>query len=893
MVRCPLCQKKLLRIYHDPVYEGQWASCRNCGFHGDMIELAARYWKLSIPATADKLESLGFDLSSEMPLQEALQVYETQFLGVRRKVNAFWLQCQKHFAAAGDAKLRNMQRQLGVGSNNLGKLWLDHGGEILGSCHWLTADTIFNNQGVHRFTKGVARVGSQRFTGKNWDNLLIIPYWRLPGRLAGFLCVGRDMKPEKDFVYIPVQEGGSGIFIGGRTADAGVAMMPAIFDKPNPKLRGMLIVTNDPLMATRLQLRHLKSNVSLLPMVVTYDNGLNISTDKRLWDWVPQERVTFWSPRPNLEIIAQAHEAKANFANYHLPLAEINASWGIMRHHLPHEWISVVDGHSNPWETALRRMMEDMNENEVEELILSLDLTGPALREFTENSMEPLRGVLCNIYTSKARARQVRYDKHIVTEEANGWIVKGVQISSAVVRIEQLLQARSGRNYYRGVILFNEHEIPFTERTETVKTGILQWARDYLEMAGYPGMTYVTSWDKKAINVALSFHMPQVVTGVDAVGWDVDRSQFNFPKFAIKIGGEVLNDYACLFNDKHVPGRLLDPPATLSKKEVQQLSNRDEETAVIWGTIGCVAANVLAPAIHCNTAGLIFDGSGAQTIGNATAAALGCPEHGATDYTISNCKRINRLVNQIGQHHWPYLLRTSRVVELGPIETWLSSETARQSILNLPWAAARIMGIRGWNILRCERKLGATQVRAAVIGRVLPAYLADLCERQLFIDNLSESHVENVIRDMSHWFSDHCNGDSLTVLDSLQLLELPDTYPAYKHFMDAVFRFINDGRIALVRRNFVNLPDGESIVCDVSGEPVVWLPEDRVVDTIEKLASVPPSIMSVKRSLNAAGGLIGQRTYNDKRGWLVDETWWTKEHAEWKARTALIGGPIL
>jgi hypothetical protein len=671
-----------------------------------------------------------------------------------------------------------------------------------------------------------------------------------------------------------------------------VALLPAIFDKPHAKLQGKLVVTNDPMMAVRLQIRHLKSNVALLPIVATYDNGTYIRTDRKVWNTVPQARITFWSPRPNLEIISQAHEAKARFADYHLPLPELESQWGIMRHHLPHEWISVVDKHSRKWEVALRRMMAGMNETEIEELILSLELTGPDLRDFIEKSREPLRSVLTNIYTSRSRARQVRYDKHVVTEEAQGWTVNGAQISSAIVRIEQLLQARSGRSYYRGVILFAGKEIPFTERTELVKAGILRWARDYLEMAGHPGMTYVTAWDKKAINVALSFHTPQVVTGVDAVGWDPDRNQFNFPKFAVRIGGEVLNDYACLFNDKNVPGRDLDPPAVMSKKESRRLSERDEETAVFWGMAGCIAANVLAPAIHCNTNGLVLDGPGAQSIGNAAAAALGCPEHGSTEYHMSNPKRLSRLGDQIGQHHWPYTLRLSKTPDLGSIESWLSGEAARQSILSMPWGAARALGIRGWTVLRCERKLGSMQIPTHSAARVLPSYLADLCTRQLFIDNLSESHVENVIRDMANWFGDQCEGDSLAVLDALPMLELPETYPVHRHFLDVVFRFIHSGRVGLERKDFEDEPDGSSVVCDAS-EPAVWIPEDSVVDQMEKMASVPPNILSIKRSLDAAGGLIGQRTYHDKRGWLVDEAWWTREHAEWKTRTAQIGGPIL
>jgi len=893
LVRCPLCQKKQLRIYHDPVFDGQWGSCRNCGFHGDMIELAGSAWKLNVRATCRRLDQAGYDLASEMPLTDAIEVYERKFIAVRETAAKFWEGCQKHFAAGVDSQLRHLQQRIGAGNSNLGQLWADHGGEVLGSCHYLEPDTVFNNRGEYRLRTGAGRAGSKYFKGRGWDNCLVVPFWRLPDRLGGFLFIGRDLDPEKDFVYIPVKEGGYGELTSNRKFDAGVGMLPSVFAKPNPKLGNTLVVTNDVLTAVRLQIRHLKSHAALLPIVCTYDNGLNIRTSDKIWSLTSRDKITFWSPRPDMQIISDACQAKARFADYDVPLTEMRGDWGVLRHHPPHEWLHIVNNHSKRWDVALRRLLTGMSEHETEEIILNLELTGPGLRDFISGSKDQLREMLNNIYTARSRARQVRYDKLTVTEEADGWHVQGAHISSASIRIEQLLQARSGRNYYRGVILFNGEEVAFTERTDSVKHNMLKWARDYLEMAGHPGMTYVNAWDTRAINIALQFHTPQVVTGVDAVGWDVDRSQFNFPKFAIKVGGEVLSDYACLFTDKGVPGRSLDPPAALSKKEIRTLGERDEETAIFWATVGCVASNVLAPAIHCDTVGLILDGAGAQTIGAAAAAALGCPEYGSTEYHMANPRRLSRLGDQVGQHHWPYILRLGKSPDLSAIESWLAADEARQAIISLPWAAARAMGIRGWNVLRYERKLGSMQLMTAAARRVLPAYLADLCSRQLFIDNVSANHTENVLRDVAGWFTEQCGGDGQAVLDSLTLLELPGKYPAYQHFLDVVFRFIHDGRIQLVRKTFENEPDGESVVYHVENEAVVWIPEDRVVDTMEKLASVPPTILAIKRDLDAAGGLIGQRTYGDKRGWLVDEAWWTREHATWKTRTAKIGGPIL
>ena len=53
---CPLCHtESQLRVVLDAVTGGEWAYCLTCKFSGDMIALAARAWKLGIPATLRRL----------------------------------------------------------------------------------------------------------------------------------------------------------------------------------------------------------------------------------------------------------------------------------------------------------------------------------------------------------------------------------------------------------------------------------------------------------------------------------------------------------------------------------------------------------------------------------------------------------------------------------------------------------------------------------------------------------------------------------------------------------------------------------------------------------------------------------------------------------------------
>lgn len=62
---CPLCLAGEMSVFDDPVEGGQWFHCPDCGRQGDMIELAAKVWSLSLPATIHKLVRNSYHLPHE------------------------------------------------------------------------------------------------------------------------------------------------------------------------------------------------------------------------------------------------------------------------------------------------------------------------------------------------------------------------------------------------------------------------------------------------------------------------------------------------------------------------------------------------------------------------------------------------------------------------------------------------------------------------------------------------------------------------------------------------------------------------------------------------------------------------------------------------------------
>jgi hypothetical protein len=52
--RCPLCQAGRFSVYEDIVQGGAWFSCPDCSRAGDLIELAAAVWDMSLSTALRK-----------------------------------------------------------------------------------------------------------------------------------------------------------------------------------------------------------------------------------------------------------------------------------------------------------------------------------------------------------------------------------------------------------------------------------------------------------------------------------------------------------------------------------------------------------------------------------------------------------------------------------------------------------------------------------------------------------------------------------------------------------------------------------------------------------------------------------------------------------------------
>lgn len=874
IVQCPLCQKRRGYVYRDPAFDGQWFYCHDCHAACDMIELAAVMWKISPLNTLRKLKEMGFEIPEAVLVEGATESYERKHIDARRRTRQFWRQALRYFVESADPSLRGLQAHLGV-QDHLAPAWQYRGARFIGAAD---AQEI---RGFHlaeqRYESKHARPRRLLFRGQGWKDVIVVPFWDLPGRICGFLYIGRQGR-EEDIIYHHTPE-----FVPrGKTGqhhciEAGITMPLAVLQSEfrHPMFGNTVFVMDDPIMALRLQLRHMRHTQVPLALIGTWDEPRYRT--KNVWEWLPTSNVIVWSPAQTTGSLRLAQDAGAKISEISISESELEKN---LRHQTPEHWFQRVQQETVPWDEAVRHRLKGLSQIKTEELLLELELTGGNLRKFISGCRGELAESLQHIHDGHTTVRTVHYGKYVIGENEDGWSVQSTvidtcgrrepsyQICDAVIRIEYILRTSTKRNYYRGFVRFAGQTIPFTEKTETLDKSLWAWLKSLIAQHGLGAPTALSGWIQRLLDIAIRFCQPEVVWSADVVGWDETRRQFNFPDFAIALSGDVVDDHVCLSTGGSIPGQGLIKPAPLGRFATEALSEYNEETQIFWAMAACVANNILAPALYFTPRGILLDGIGAQTIGAAAAVRLGCNE----DYTF-----------HIITHRWPTLFSLG-MQDWKMIDARLPDGAACQAIFKMPTPTINVLGVRQqWNIVTCHRKLGSMQLVKDVAARVLPAYLKDVCERRFDIPHRYPDETDNILNDMASWFHRQ-SGDPLTVHRARDVLRVPGRPAGETHFIELLRFLFNEGRLKNVPVDFDDVPESVPKMVESESRDQVWIPQRSVIDLTEAVASIPLDLLPTTKALRECGCLRKEAPRAGKMGWIVDNQWFNRQWKELEAQ---------
>lgn len=859
VVDCPLCKSHRLSIFGDASTGGQWHYCGGCHAHGDMLQLAAAVWQVSLPAAVQRLSTMGFEFGDAPPTLEAVQAHETTYILRPQALAKFWAESRKQFIQ-GTAEVGHLLQTLGLRSPLVGAQLLNGPGLMLGAAKKVAVEAAFlpNSFGPTNGCQSDHRV----LYGPGWRDCLAIPYYDQPGRLRAFLFIGRKGEPA-DFAFKSLYLDRSAAF--GKTVEAGLSFHPQVL-LGESDWDNTLIALEDPVLMIRLQQKHFALFSRPLPFVSWRDDGKYAT--QQAWNMFHGRKIVFWSPKATAGVLQQVMRVDG-----WLVLGNSEKYWGERN---AHDCVKRVLNAAKPWREAIADWLEKAKDPEIEDLFHSLRLQGVPTNRLVERCRPAIQTRVATLLKQDLVQNSLTLGGTTILEQSDGWFATGrggesSLIADACLRIERVLH-RAGRDetYYQGHVLYKNEQVPYCDHRAAVEKGGFNWMRTLLIRKEKGLLHFDSKWNARMVSIAVQLHPPEFLSGADAVGWDEKRSGFTLPSYTL-LPNLVEPNPEGFFGDD-APARHLRLPEVLSPAEAQILTEDEPAERTGWAVAGCLLANILAPTFGQQPTGVALVGRGAELIGRALAAPLGCRR-----LTLDNSRKTEeRSLAAEQEHRWPSYVDIPLTAMPVTVARWLEGGgPIRSAMAPLDWlhaVPAQFLGT--WRLLRDDASTGLPGAYTLAMHKVVPAYLAYLLNNRLDI-GLGEGWLPGVFESLAGWV-ESLGGRPETVRSGLEAVLDVTPHGTADSFGDLLCRLYTDGKLAFVQHGYQEergrptLVGGDDGSLSVPKTALGLLPSKGRID-------IDP--LKITAALAGAGLLLGETD----EAWGVPLTWWSRRLHSWRA----------
>ncbi len=724
---CWQCQGRLI-IYADQAKGGQWFHCRGCGRCGDMVELAAWKWQLEPDHALDRLQAKGSLLRAQPQNESVLSSY-LRHINLRQRILAYWEKISAGNYCLNSGCLQGVMAELGV-SPYESSLWHATVGRCLAGddSYNFSAECSIYGRGLKRANKRMRFLRSY-FEADDWGDVLLSPYWALPGQLCGMWLYGQAGRQ----LYQSVGSRGGGILV-----PAGLGLLPQVLE---PVGDGTVFVFQDMALAMRLLALQSSLNDQPLPLVVAqHDETPMGHSTSFVHSPLLGRPFVYWAEKLTDLLLSWARTTGGRIVLDNQLPGSLRSRLG---YYGPVQALAYLATHARPWHELLAEHITGLTEQEAERTIYKLKLQRQEIDQLTAQVTPQAGGRLQRAAVDRSE-RWATVHGVQVKERATSWYHGEVQLADAVVRLDRASVEPDGDGIvYEGRILSGAYSLPFRVTATQLECDGMRWAAAQLLQAGYPPLHYDVRWATRLLELALAFSAPEV-TGSQRLGWNQDGG-IRLAGFTIMPGGRIQTARLPL-TDTGIPTLQLRPPIELTGDVQAALKQPGQETA--WCVTAAVLSNVLAPAYGLPTSGIALVGSMAALLGQAVATTVGCCVYHPV--VAKAACRADLLERAYG---WPVLVRRPPQQHLGILYSWLRRPGPRNCVIALNrWQALTAPG--GWHLIednnRCWR-LPETRH----FDTVPPAFLAWLLKRQLELPPAA-CLGQRVYLGLQQWLVEHC-----------------------------------------------------------------------------------------------------------------------------------------
>lgn len=705
---CPFCKNHRLHITKDPYYAGEWAYCTNCEFHGDMIELAARTWKLDLRAAVDKL-------AVEFPLSTGdVDKYLIHNVAPRTAVSKFWARC------------RTRMSDRSVEINNLAIDWhcspsRQHDWPRLGS-------RLIGAAARDDVQELSLEIGTLRPPGDPaFKHVLIHPYYDAPGRVCAIRLLGAG----KDALLNlrPYNPGHPHI------KQLGVTMLDLLLQPTQNRTFAGELFLLDWRLALELQLQHLRASSVPLPIVAPLT----------------------WSPQPVLRTIGRRTEtiipdgdtidtAMLQFSKKTDARLAVIGRGGLTERTLSNrqavDWLHAARQTRTTWHPHAANALLQHKPEAVPTAIQQMELTPDDRDAMLHRCDVDVREHLERILPQTSVPWAITVDRRPIVEQGDAWYCHGERIFDGLIRVDRVVEAGADSRL-QGVYKNGELVVPFLLRINYVRrVGLFQAMAEHVQSVTRRWVIFSPVFNKQGLQIATRFRQPTVVAGTLRVGWDERDGCFRFPEYCLTGDGRVETDTVLLATDE-VPAIRLPQPGFMSGTTIEYLSDDRATAPTTWGVALVTLQSVLSPVLRLPNAGAVVVGPGHHS--RWIAESLGCC-HRDLKHAQPTENQFRPLVAELVKHDWPaWLLPISDTAA----SVWVNTAHGQSLLVGNEYLAAAA-AVRGWHTILDPNPQPPPSGAAEAARHILPNYLQDLCRRRFSMRG--DRTPLGLLQDVAEWW---------------------------------------------------------------------------------------------------------------------------------------------
>lgn len=837
---------------------GEWHYCYSCKSAGDMIDLAAVFWKIDVPSAVARLKESG-----ELPatlLEEVNSYLEESYY--RKEVVTAWSSLQPNYETS-ESEWFALLKGLSLTPQIHRMQWHNRLGRHVGLLPPVKEGGPFL---LHRMIGGPP---SQK--------AVIVPYWDLPGRIRGFY--GARNSDGNEMTLFRAVSRAPGIRVSA-DADHGFGMLPSVFHCPNHHFGDKVFVVSDPKLALLIHDHHFRDYAAAVPVVsIPPDSSIRpVFNSGVFWG----RKMYCWGPRVTPELLRMAKDCRGRITTDE---SHQDSSIKRVRKITAKKWLESVVDQSLSWEEVTGHYIDAASDLEVVHLLNYLEMSPSDERELASCIGKDTGARLLSM-RRKSSYKEISIGGRRYVEEEGLWYSHprtGPRslLSEGVLRIDQVITGES--THYRGRILFKGQELPFSVPSGTLGGNVFSWMREELLRANMGMMSYQTT--KEALSIAAQFHPPETVAGVTRYGWVERYAAFVFENFAISSKGDLVDVPVCPLASAIVPTRGLAAPSPLLPEEVNLLSRDSVETPLVWGILAAILANLLSPVRNRIPSGIALSGQGAEFLGRAISRLAGCAEQ-----RLWNQFRHQSFAPLLGgrEHGWPLMIVPDDRYSPCLASEWAAREGQNNCICSVDWFVARALSMSsGWNILESDYPFSSVVEYRGAIPKVIPLLLMHLGKNSLRLPNEADSFVGSVVSGISRWF--HGLGGDFGAVESLWSVLRPDLMSTSLHsraivdqFADILCRSYEEGTISVGEKRSRAGRAAIPSLLDLGNEGF-FIPKAGLNRVLSQKGAPPVDSLIISRAMASEGILTSEAQAGrpPQPGWVVPRDWWEKKWSLW------------